>query len=1252
MARPRATNGGGGGGSADEQTDESDNRSTKPESPKTNREAFRRAGEAAEAGAPVEDAELKPAANERTDETAQISTEQVDAESNESPDRVGDNRLDAPSGGETGGGGGDSGSSSGGSGDASGGGSSDPVGDYQPDGTTSTGDGDGNDRTGGLGGDGGGSGTDSGPGGGSEDPVRDYQPGDSAESPSGGGDNGGDGGGSGGGSSEPDGSDPVSSGPVQNPDGTTSTGGEESPEFDPRPDSYDDPSDVGSSGDSDGGGPGGDGSVPPASDDSDSSPDDQMPEINTDPVGHLDDEERERAREVARTVAAENEGLDPGDVRLTAISGGGFDVEGVTEEGRRDMARHSIAEQNEDIDPNDLVVSETDDGGFTGELTAEASREAEAEMIKQAYRERGAEFVAVGFEDGEPVVDVDWGDQPDEAETPDGEMTMTSGEGDGPEVGSEQFEEGYVEAQMERGTGRDVDVEQQDDGSFEVEDDSSDRYGGRRAATAGQVGENIVEEELESEENVADAEVGRGANDEFVADMEMEGASDSSDRYGGRRAATGGQMGEEIVEDELEAESTISDAEVGRGENDEFVADVDRTVAGNEVVREVEADDGDEPVVSDSQDDDGGGGLLDGAAETLQKARSLDREIRSEFHQTRSDARDAFFDLVGTEEARETVQKQQREGRQQTAAAVSTTVSTTVNSYNSFQDAQEEVDEDTVGKPLPIFSSVGPGKAAKVAASARGYLNALRGVQRGTIRGASTGSRGASGGSSVARHGEWVVQGVDRVVDGVRAAGATGVAAGAVQSRSQTEVEVPENPEDVGEPTEVETPETPGETLDEVPVSGQRRVHRSEIGIPEDVDDSEIEIRGPEDARITEDGEIELPADASQVVVKGKLKEGEEEEDEEEESEEDDEEEDEVVVEVPEEFVPDDEVVIGEEGTDSGQEDATTDETQEQDPLVEEEPTQIEGDEFADPDETEASAEEPVIVDESPEQIQGDEFAEPDGMVVDEGEPSEMVGDEEMVVEDDMVEMDDQLPVADEYVDDAGRSGTGASPGLDVDDQTGQDQTPELSEDTGESVDVDVTDTQASTILNMDASKLGQSPMTEFRPDWTESPWQMEGTPSMTEPSSGYSGTPTEDRPGESPPGYPGAPGSPGGGLGRPRKPPGPQGDELELDLGGGIGFRANLGATSGPLTSGWVAETVTSMATMGGPRRPASRSALEARADETWELPTRAMVSGSERTQERIAAVAGLLGGFSAVEETGGDGGEGYEMDLSGGWV
>jgi hypothetical protein len=182
---------------------------------------------------------------------------------------------------------------------------------------------------------------------------------------------------------------------------------------------------------------------------------------------------------------------------------------------------------------------------------------------------------------------------------------------------------------------------------------------------------------------------------------------------------------------------------------------------------------------------------------------------------------------------------------------------------------------------------------------------------------------------------------------------ATGAVA-AASTQSQRDVSASPFTDEVNVPeeqsrSELEAPRDPTVTEVEVP-EGQQTVSPSELGVPEEAFQSDETGEVPVDvsggAEINEDGEIELPAEASGVVVYRNRDEEEEDEEDEDDAEEDEEEEDEeeVVVEVPDEFVPDEEVTIG----------GDTAEPEEQQIV---EPEAIQGQDEAEPDDEQADEE-------------------------------------------------------------------------------------------------------------------------------------------------------------------------------------------------------------------------------------------------------------------------------------------------------
>ena len=218
--------------------------------------------------------------------------------------------------------------------------------------------------------------------------------------------------------------------------------------------------------------------------------------------------------------------------------------------------------------------------------------------------------------------------------------------------------------------------------------------------------------------------------------------------------------------------------------------------------------------------------------------------------------------------------------------------------------------------------------------------------------------------------------------------GAALLATGAVAAAStQSQRDVSASPftdelnvRDEEQGSELETPRDPAVREVDVP-EGQDTVSPSELGVPEEAfrsdETGEIPVDVSGGAEINEDGEVELPAEASGVVVYRNRDEEEEEDEEDEDGEaeeEEEEDEEEVAVEVPDEFVPDDEVTIGE----------STAEPEEQQVI---EPDAIQGQDEAEPDDEQADEEFDNERFRAPRQGQQSDAAEPERTRADEDRP-------------------------------------------------------------------------------------------------------------------------------------------------------------------------------------------------------------------------------------------------------------------------
>jgi hypothetical protein len=200
--------------------------------------------------------------------------------------------------------------------------------------------------------------------------------------------------------------------------------------------------------------------------------------------------------------------------------------------------------------------------------------------------------------------------------------------------------------------------------------------------------------------------------------------------------------------------------------------------------------------------------------------------------------------------------------------------------------------------------------------------------------------------------------GLGGVVAGAAAVGVGSAVAGRVAGEdpeAQTDIAIPER--DSRRQGELQPGDTnrnelePGERqTTELEVPEERAaVAPEELGIPRDaVRDGDAEITGPEGTEITDEGDIVIPAGTTQVARGNRFEDEEEEEAEDEDEEEEEEEaseEEEVVVNVPDEFLPDEEQTIGGEGSTEP---------------VDERETRFESEETAEDEEAEADSDEPL----------------------------------------------------------------------------------------------------------------------------------------------------------------------------------------------------------------------------------------------------------------------------------------------------
>lgn len=336
------------------------------------------------------------------------------------------------------------------------------------------------------------------------------------------------------GSSNGGGSPPASSGPVKNRDGDTSgsggspdgsSGDSDTPNFDPRPDSYDDPEDVGSTEEERSSSDPNPGSSP-----GDGQRFDPSPDAYDDPsdVGSTKEE-----RSVGGGNGGANSGGDTtesgtkGDDQLVVTEEGAPDADNPIVERRLNQAENYITE-NYDFGRDDYTLKVTDSGGVEfGELTQSGKMDALSDQLRERYPNADGTNITVtddgevvgrptydeepmfkggranfdprpdsyddpedvggsarGFDPSPDVYDSPSdvggsvsGEQPDEMEAPDSEHVMSRGQDKGPGIETDEFEEGIVEARIERDTGEDVTVAKTEEGTFVVETERNEQLG-------------------------------------------------------------------------------------------------------------------------------------------------------------------------------------------------------------------------------------------------------------------------------------------------------------------------------------------------------------------------------------------------------------------------------------------------------------------------------------------------------------------------------------------------------------------------------------------------------------------------------------------------------------------------------------------------------------------------------------------------------------------------------------------------------
>ena len=414
---------------------------------------------------------------------------------------------------------------------------------------------------------------------------------------------------------------------------------------------------------------------------------------------------------------------------------------------------------------------------------------------------------------------------------------------------------------------------------------------------------------------------------------------------------------------------------------------------------------------------------------------------------------------------------------------------------------------------------------------------------------------------------------------------------------SNSELDAPQSEDEIGSQSEVTVPE------------GQRRVSPSELGLPDDTferaqqSEQEVEINGP--GRITDDGDIAVPIEATQVAAGTRLEDEEEEEEaEDEDKEEEDADEGRVVVEVPSEFIPDEEQTLGSDGSTADSTDETTAEEQ--------------------ADETEES-EEDIEDFVTPDQQQGQDSAFPE-----ETEPVE--------------EFDERQ--RDSQDGDVASGGLDVSPGSDFDfgsgQQQGSDARPFVGAIDDEDVAADAGDTTAD--AGSDAGPAEAQPPDQT-PQQASAPIEIQlSTPGLTsilDPTAdGTAETPQTAEPTSGSPTTTDTPGTTSSSP--PRRLPRLAAFGAGGDLPSPDDAPADTADGDSPngLAAGWLNETVVAIATQAGGTAQSLEDEVQAERTEgtaavLGEFAAFEQVRGDAETQEQIEDVQALLSGGT----TGSDG-------------
>lgn len=217
---------------------------------------------------------------------------------------------------------------------------------------------------------------------------------------------------------------------------------------------------------------------------------------------------------------------DRGDGRLEA-PGGQTGGAAPTPDSPADSSESSSRSRDSDS----TQESDSNDGGRNSGTGGRLRRRGNGRLDAPGGRVGGGAAPTPAESDG-GAASVDDEGQPERIETPAGMPDITNPDRGG--MDNESFRENWVETGIERRTGTDVTVEQQDDGSFEVRRTS--RYGSRTATNAAEAARKDVQGDTRT----------------------------VTSRYGGRSAQSGGEVGRRLLEREIEGSNPGVDADVRR----------------------------------------------------------------------------------------------------------------------------------------------------------------------------------------------------------------------------------------------------------------------------------------------------------------------------------------------------------------------------------------------------------------------------------------------------------------------------------------------------------------------------------------------------------------------------------------------------------------------------------------------------------------------------------------------------------------